>query len=122
MTTRTGPQALTSSISRYSAGSSSSLSSLRTARLIRCQRTSTSRTFSTSSTQREVIQAQEHSGSNQKSTRVMRVNVPTQLHLQLVPAWKDAEMTENKLHREEAAARAALLTVQSYDVELDLCD
>ncbi len=36
-----------------------------------CQRTSMSRTFSTSSTQREVIQAQGHSGSNQKSTGVL---------------------------------------------------
>ena len=36
-----------------------------------CQRTSMSRTFSTSSTHREVIQAQGHSGSNQKSTGVL---------------------------------------------------
>ncbi len=31
-------------------------------------------------------------------------------------------MSENNLTRDEAAARAALLSVQSYDVELDLCD
>ncbi len=31
-------------------------------------------------------------------------------------------MSQNNLHRDEAAARAALLTVQSYDVELDLTD
>jgi aminopeptidase N len=31
-------------------------------------------------------------------------------------------MSENNLHRDEAAARAALLTVASYDVELDLTD
>ncbi|MCU1621577.1 MAG: aminopeptidase Metallo peptidase [Frankiales bacterium] len=36
--------------------------------------------------------------------------------------WKDAPMSENNLHRDEAAARARLLTVQSYDVELDLTD
>jgi len=31
-------------------------------------------------------------------------------------------VSQNNLHRDEAAARAALLTVQSYDVELDLTD
>ena len=31
-------------------------------------------------------------------------------------------MSQNNLHRDEAATRAALLTVQSYDVELDLTD
>ncbi|CAA9323478.1 MAG: Membrane alanine aminopeptidase N [uncultured Frankineae bacterium] len=31
-------------------------------------------------------------------------------------------MSQNNLHRDEAAARARLLTVQSYDVELDLTD
>jgi aminopeptidase N len=31
-------------------------------------------------------------------------------------------VSHNNLHRDEAAARAALLTVQSYDVELDLTD
>ena len=31
-------------------------------------------------------------------------------------------MSQNTLHRDEAAARARLLTVQSYDVELDLTD
>lgn len=67
MTTRTGAQAWVRIISRYSSGISSSLGSLSTARLITCQRTSTSRTFSTSSIQREVIQAQGQSGSNQKS-------------------------------------------------------
>lgn len=41
-----------------------------------CQRTSMSRTFSTSRTQREVIQAQGHSGSNQKSTGVLSEGPP----------------------------------------------
>ena len=31
-------------------------------------------------------------------------------------------MSQNNLHRDEASARAALLTVQAYDVELDLTD
>src|ERR1044072_170513 len=74
MQTRTGPQAVFIS-SWYRSGSSSSLGSLSTARLITCQRTSTGRTFSTSSIQREVIQAQGHSGSNQKSAGVLTVSV-----------------------------------------------
>src|SRR5690606_15318147 len=41
--------------------------SLSTARLMTCQRTVTSRTCSTSPIQRLVIQAQGHTGSNQKS-------------------------------------------------------
>src|SRR3954451_23531043 len=47
-----------------------SLSSLRTDRLITRKCGSRSRTLATSSSQREVIQAQGHSGSNQRSTRL----------------------------------------------------
>src|SRR3954454_14026356 len=120
MQTRTGPQAFFI-MSTYCSGRSRP--SLSTASDMTFHVTSTSRTCSTSSTQREVIQAQGHSGSNQKSTFVvMRPTYPRQLRLQHLSAWKDAQMSENNLHRDEAATRSALLTVQSYDVELDLTD
>ena len=67
MHTRTGPHAFFI-ISTYCSGMSRP--SLSTARLITCQDTSRSRTCSTSSTQREVIQAHGHRGSNQKSSLV----------------------------------------------------
>ena len=55
--------------SRYSSGISRP--SFRTANDITCHCTSTSRTCSTSSIHREVIQAQGHIGSNQKSALVI---------------------------------------------------
>ena len=65
MARRTGPHPRWI-ISLYSSGTS--LSSLSTERLMTWKTVCTSRTCSTSSIQRDVIQAQGHSGSNQKST------------------------------------------------------
>src|SRR5437667_4702896 len=68
MHTRTGPQARARN-SLYRSGRFS-LPSFSTARLMTCQRGCTGRTLVTSSNQREVIQAQGHSGSNQTSTGI----------------------------------------------------
>ncbi len=65
MMTRTGPQACSMS-ARYCSGRSRP--SLSTARLITDQVTRTGRTVSTCMSQREVIQAQGHIGSNHIST------------------------------------------------------
>src|SRR4051794_36648773 len=109
MQTRTGPHAA-SMAWRYSSGRSRP--SFSTARLITCHRVCTSRTCSTSCIQREAIQAQGHKGSNQKSAVGMTVILPRRDRLQIVSA-------EN-LTRDEAQERARLLTVDSYDVSLDL--
>src|SRR5436190_6175488 len=68
MQTRTGPHARAMN-SRYRSGMSS-LPSFSTARLMTRQRGWTGRNLVTSSSQREVIQAHGHCGSNQKSTGV----------------------------------------------------
>src|SRR6266487_4353635 len=68
MHTRTGPQAR--AMNSLYRSDRSSLPSFRMARLMTCQRGWTGRTLVTSTTQREVIQAQGHCGSNQKSTGV----------------------------------------------------
>src|SRR3954454_13296229 len=109
MQTRTGPHAV-SSIFRYSSGRSRP--SLSTARLITCQLVRTSRTCSTSCIQREAIHAHGQSGSNQKSAVGMSDILPRRDRLQFVSA-------EN-LTREEAQERARLLSVDSYDISLDL--
>src|SRR2546423_783472 len=110
-----------------------------------CQRTSTGRVFSTSSIQREVIQAQGHSGSNQKSAtsrdgasagELIRESTPGDLRLipgaanraivqgsrQTIPSEvtrSRARVPGTNLTREEPEERAALLDVRSYDVKLD---
>src|SRR3954454_21753951 len=109
MQTRTGPHAV-SSIFRYSSGRSRPEFS--SARLITCHRVCTSRTCSTSCIHREEIHAQGQSGSNQKSAVGMSDILPRRDRLQCVSA-------EN-LTRDEAQERARLLTVDSYDVSLDL--
>ncbi len=75
MHTRTGPLAL--AIRALYSSDSSSRPEFKMASDITCHSVWTSRTCSTSSIQREVIQAQGHSGSNQKSQPVMgTVTVP----------------------------------------------
>ncbi len=98
--------------------------SLSTARLITCQCTSRSRTFSTSSTQRLVIQAQGHSGSNQKSRVVAATAGSCPRNHAVQPpcaGWQDAGVktdatAASNLTRDEARERAALLTVAGYDL------
>src|SRR3954466_6543536 len=79
---------------------------------ITCHRTVMSRTFSTSRTQRLVIQAHGQSGSNQKSALGMTGILPRHDRLH--------HMSAENLTRDEARERARLLSVASYDVELDL--
>src|SRR3954464_5657443 len=71
-----------------------------------------SRTCSTSRIQRLVIHAQGQIGSNQKSALGMSDIIPLRDRLQHV--------TAENLTRDEARERARLLSVSSYDVELDL--
>ena len=136
MATRTGPHAFFI-ISRYSSGRSRP--SLSTARLITWKFTSMSRTFSTSRIQRDVIQHHGHSGSNQKpATSFLAINeilsnrrcgrTPLQHNHRrpsCVPAVSDLVLTGvalPNLTRDQAAERAALVTVDSYRIVLDLTD
>src|SRR5260370_6604053 len=106
----------------------SSLSSFSTARLITCQTTLTGRTFSTSSIQREVIHAQGQIGSNQKSTRVGCCSVSScgVMHTSATGSRRkfrrrdDQPVISDNLTRDEATTRSALITVASYQVDLDL--
>src|SRR6478609_26305 len=85
-----------------------------------------SRTCSTSRIQREVIQANGQSGSNQRSAVAMSTTIPRPGHLfptdvgATTPRWQDARMPGTNLTRDEAATRAALLDVTAYTVDLDL--
>ena len=93
-----------------------------------------SRTFSTSSIQRDVIQANGQAGSNQKSallisaqplpgaghSRQSRATVTAPARGWPVAGCNDLAMPGTNLTRDEAQARAALLDVTSYAIELDL--
>ena len=96
-----------------------------------CHCTSMSRTCSTSRIQREVIQANGQSGSNQKSAVAMLAqSLSTGVHSAgpdrptAVRDWRRGgrmrRMPGTNLTRDEAATRAALLDVTSYTVDLDL--
>ena len=147
MTTRTGPQARSIIVAVVLGQVAPSLS---TARLITDQVTSTGRTFSTSIIQREVIHAQGHRGSNQNSAALRSDMGLTSCHPVAVTilerctaAMRDrmvrrpqARPPDRRAHartapqgdpvpgtnltREEAATRAALVTVDRHDVELDV--
>src|SRR5437764_7130191 len=77
-----------------------------------CHRTVMSRTFSTSRIHRLVIHAHGQRGSNQKSALGMSDILPRRDRLH--------PMVAENLTRDEARERARLLSVASYEVELDL--
>ena len=122
-----GSRSRSGSSSRYCSGMSS-LPSFSTDRLITCQVTLTWRTFCTSRIQREVIQAHGQIGSNQKSTRVGSCSVSSCGVMRTVSDGRprkfrrrdDHPVTSDNLTRDEAATRSALITVASYQVDLDL--
>src|SRR5689334_19430613 len=89
------------------------------------------RTCSTSRIHREVIQAKGHRGSNQKSARSRsgaRSLLMTTLNLLGAAPIPERDLRDDmipgmpgtNLTRDEARTRAALLSVDSYTVELDL--
>ena len=108
--------------------------SLSTARLITWKLTSMSRTFSTSRIQREVIQTHGHSGSNQKSAtgllghaELLRVRGYDVEHnscnrTRVFPTDAKLERVLPNLTRNQAIERAALVTVDNYQIVLDLTD
>ena len=96
-----------------------------------CHVTSMSRTFSTSRIQREVIQANGQSGSNQKSALVVvmrsyqckprgRADYSRRFPSARAAGGRMPRMPGTNLTRDEAATRAALLDVTSYSIDLDL--
>ena len=137
MMTRTGPHALVIR-SRYQ--SSRSRFSFSTARLITRQVTSTSRTCSTCISQRDVIHAHGHAGSNHIRTGVffaMASSCHCGLRCSEAPeprvimamsrrsrrpddSHRRSTVPGQNLTREEAASRASSISVSSYDVDLDL--
>src|ERR1700709_1176581 len=99
--------------------------------------TSMSRTFSTSRIQRDVIQHHGHSGSNQKPAssflailKILSTGNGTQLRAAQLstpgacsrPGTRVGGVALPNLTRDQAAERAALVTVNAYRIALDLTD